>query len=91
MCVKLQWGIYMLPHRSVELRNVLSSNIDSVGYDANTNTLLVRFKRGALYGYEGITPDIYNGLLTATSIGKYFASVIKGRYPYKEVKLNEEQ
>ncbi len=73
------------------LQKVISTNIDSVGYDDARNLMLVRFKTGVLYEYKNVTHDAYTSLLSAQSIGKYFTSNIKGKYPYRKVKLNDEQ
>jgi len=76
---------------NILLKKIISSNIDSIGYDNSMNILLVEFKTGVLYQYENISSELYESLLNAKSIGKFFASNIKGKYPYKEVKINVEQ
>ena len=75
----------------IVLQRVNSSDIDSVGYSDAKNIMLVRFKTGAFYEYHGISPEVYTALMSSQSIGKYFTSKIRGRYPYKEVKLSDEQ
>jgi KTSC domain len=62
---------------------VNSSNLKSVAYDSDTNTLSVSFNKGGIYHYEGITEDQYNGLLNARSKGQYFHRFIKDR-PHKK-------
>ena len=63
---------------------VSSSNIASVGYDDNTHTLEVEFHSGHVYQYFDVPKDVYDGLLTAGSVGKYF-NQIKGFYRYARV------
>lgn len=57
---------------------VTSSNLDGVHYDATSKTLTVKFKNGATYHYHQVTPDHYEGLISAKSPGSYMHSHIKG-------------
>jgi len=65
---------------------VSSSNLGSVGYDSSTNTLEIEFKNGGVYQYYGVPPTVYQGLMNATSHGKYFHAHIKGVYRYTRIK-----
>ncbi len=56
---------------------VSSSNISSVGYDERTQTLEVEFHSRAVYQYYGVPTAIFHGLLTAPSVGSYFAVNVK--------------
>lgn len=62
---------------------VSSSNISSIGYEGTT--LYVRFNSGALYAYYNVPPTAYNGLMSASSHGKYLAAYIKGSYNYQQI------
>lgn len=66
----------------VEWEHVDSSNVNSVAYHEPTQTLGVRFANGQVYGYSGVEPDKFHGLVGSSSVGKYLANVIKGSYPY---------
>lgn len=66
----------------MERKPVSSSNVESVGYDDDTQTLEVEFKNGALYQYFDVPENIYCGLLQADSVGGYLAENIKGVYRY---------
>ncbi len=59
---------------------VISSNIDSIGYESGT--LYVRFNSGGLYAYSEVPESVYNGLMNASSKGSYLARYIKGSYAY---------
>ncbi len=59
---------------------VSSSMINSVGYDADTQTLDIEFSNGALYSYGGVPQSEYDSLMGAQSVGKYFISNIKNVY-----------
>lgn len=67
------------------MQQVNSSDLESVGYDSDTNMLVVEFKSGNTYSYEGVSQDMYNELISSDSIGKYFNQYIKGSYNYSKV------
>lgn len=64
-----------------EMVPVKSSNIEAIGYDAKPK-LIVRFKNGGTYIYEGVPADKQDELMKAKSIGGYLATNIKGVYPF---------
>lgn len=65
---------------------VSSSNLASVGYDANTSTLEVEFLNGGIYQYSAVPSSVHAGLMVASSHGSYFdANVKKAGYPYKKM------
>jgi len=64
---------------------VSSSNISSVGYDEQTETLEITFKTGGTYQYSGVPIDTYKELLGASSVGQYFYQNIKGQYSFRKV------
>lgn len=66
----------------MEWTPVSSSHVAAVGYDDSTNTLGVRFLTGAEYHYPGVPRSIYEGLLSAPSVGSFLdAYVKKAGYP----------
>ena len=65
---------------------VNSTNIDSVGYNADTQTLIVKFKgSGQVYEYLNVPQTLYEGLLTAESKGKYINDNIRSQFNYRRV------
>ncbi|NYT74957.1 KTSC domain-containing protein [Halomonas sp. QX-2] len=64
---------------------VESSNIASIGYDADSETLEIEFLNGSVYQYYNIPENIYDGIMSAASHGGYLASNIKGQYSYSKV------
>ena len=60
--------------------SVRSSNIRSVGYDPESSTLEVEFNTGSIYQYSNVTESEYEGLMNATSKGRYLNRNIKDRY-----------
>jgi len=62
-----------------------SSMIASVEYSAKTQTLVVEFTRGNLYNYYKVPEVVFNELIAAESIGKYFNTNIKNVYETEKV------
>ena len=70
----------------VEMVDVESTLIAQVGYDAETQTLFIKFvTTGDTYRYAGVPQAIYDALLAAPSKGKYFAANIKGAFPFTKL------
>lgn len=71
----------------MERTPVASSNLASVGYDPNSQTLEIEFHSGSVYQYSGVPQSIYQGLMSAASKGSYFDSFIKkAGYPYRQIR-----
>lgn len=58
---------------------VVSSQILSIGYDAQTETLEIEFKGGSVYQYEEVPAEVHAAFMTAPSKGNFFRERIKGR------------
>lgn len=56
---------------------VSSSELVSVGFDADSRILEVEFRNGALYQYSNVPRTVYSGLLGASSRGSYFNEYVK--------------
>ena len=87
----------------MEWKAVESSQISEVGYDAESSTLGIRFKAGkrgksgqqvsehdfvSEYHYQNVKPEMYQSLLNAESVGKYFGEFIKpfpAKYPFTKI------
>lgn len=59
----------------MQMISVNSSNLSSVGYE--NGNLYIQFHNGGLYCYHNVPENIYLGLLSAGSKGKYHAAYIK--------------
>ena len=64
---------------------VESSNIASVGYDQLDGILEIEFNSGAIYQYENVPMRVYEVMMKADSVGKYFNAHIKSKYNYRRV------
>ena len=60
--------------------NVISSNLKSVGYDPITKILEIEFKSNKVYSYINVPKSVYDGLINASSHGKYFSTFIRDVY-----------
>lgn len=69
----------------MERIHVESSNIESIGYDADSETLEISFLNGSTYQYFDVPKNLYDDLISADSQGKYLAAHIKGFYRYSRV------
>jgi hypothetical protein len=78
---------------SIDMQPVESSQIHSIGHDAATSTLAIRFKdfKGApssLYHYQNMPAEEFEAFRTAESIGSHFYKHIKpfaDKYPYTKI------
>jgi hypothetical protein len=69
----------------MERTPVTSSNLKSVGYDPQTQTLEIEFTSGAVYQYVNVPPEIHQALIKADSLGRYFNDNIKENYSYRRM------
>lgn len=57
-----------------------STMITEIEYDAEKQLLWLAFGKGGKYEYKDVPKDVYEGLLGAESIGKYFLANVKGHF-----------
>jgi len=80
----------------IEMQDVKSSQLHSIGHDPETNTLAIRFYRGygrdqvpgSLYHYQNFTAEDFKAFKEADSLGKHFGANIKpfdDKYPYTKI------
>jgi len=69
----------------MERVSVSSSNIASVGHDDPTQTLEVEFLSGAVYEYYDVPEHVYQELIGASSVGRYFAQRVKNIYGFSQI------
>ena len=65
-----------------------STTLAAAIYDDCHHRLHLEFCDGNRYEYSEVMPELFRGLLCATSKGSYFNLYIRGRFPY--VKLGPE-
>ena len=70
----------------VNRKLVSSSSIKSVGYDADAKILEVELRNGGIYQYFQVSGEEHEALITAVSIGRYYAKFIKTAHRFRRVK-----
>lgn len=66
------------------MKPVVSSNLVSVGYEPQTQTLRVQFHNGT-YDYYDVPERVHRELMSAASHGEYHAAHIKNVYRYRRI------
>jgi len=66
----------------MNVTTVESTTLASVAYDDARETLQLEFRSGTIYRYLGVPLSVCEGLLSASSKGRYFNEVIGGHFPY---------
>ncbi len=69
----------------MERQPVKSSNIRSIGYEAETRTLEVEYNAGGIHQYLNLSPKLHLELMKAASKGTYLSERIKNRYRCKKI------
>ena len=65
-------------------RNLVdSSTITAVGYDRGTAVLEIEFTSGEVYEYFLVPHSVYEGLLRATSKGRFFGDHVRNHYRFR--------
>jgi hypothetical protein len=64
---------------------VASSNIASIGYDPDSETLEIEFTNGSIYQYFNAPSGLYEQLMAASSKGQFLNVYIRNAYPYSRV------
>ncbi len=69
----------------MERTPVTSTDIRSIGYNPESQTLEIEFNSGGLYQYAGVPEGEHEAMMNADSKGEYLNANIKGRYPYTKL------
>jgi hypothetical protein len=69
----------------MDRKPVNSEKIKSISYDANTRTLEVEFRDGSVKQYANVSREIHRKLMSASSIGSFFADNIEEEFTAKRV------
>lgn len=60
-----------------------SSNVAGFSYDKAAQVLTVEFNNGSRYDYYDVPENVFEGMKSADSKGKYLNTEIKGNYRYE--------
>ena len=70
---------------------VESEALSSVGYEPRRRVLEIEFHSGEIYRYFDVPPELHVGLMSADSIGHYFAQHIRNAgFDVQHVGLDDE-
>jgi hypothetical protein len=67
-------------------QQVFSSSVTEVGYDDETEELLVTWKNGRTSAYKGVSEEKAQELANAPSVGSMIHSEIKPSYSHRYVR-----
>ncbi|GGB25357.1 MULTISPECIES: KTSC domain-containing protein [Mucilaginibacter] len=71
----------------MQRRTVQSSALSSVGYDPDARILELEFREnGGVWQYFGFPLSAYNKFIGSDSLGHFFVTRIKGKYPELKVR-----
>lgn len=65
------------------MRDVFSSHVDRIGYDAEAEELTVEWKKGKTSVYSGVPADVAESVMNAFSVGQAIHNQIKSNYPHR--------
>jgi hypothetical protein len=65
---------------------VVSTSLASVGYDKARRTLEVEFRKGRVYQYHDVGPEIFERLMSAESKGRFMNAFIREAYRFTRVR-----
>lgn len=72
-----------------------SAVVTGESYDAETNTLTLRYKNGLYYAHENVDPQLYGQFQSAESKGKWLSANLAGKnakqHPFTKIPPPEEQ
>ena len=76
-----------------EMIPVASSQIESIGFDAEDEAMFIKFPSGGLYRYDGVPQEVFDALAAAESKGSFFYRNIKAaknaagmlKFPYTKL------
>lgn len=64
---------------------VVSSNVESIGYDPDAEVLQVTFLNGSKYRYSGVPSEVWFDFTDAPSKGKFVWQRLRDKFPYTKV------
>jgi len=66
----------------MQRHHVQSSALNSVGYDPDAKILELEFhSNGGVWQYSGLSRATFKKFMNAESLGNFFVTRIKGKYP----------
>lgn len=69
----------------MEHKTVNSTNLASVGYDAESRKLRVKFKGGTLWEYDDVPAETHHALLHSSSPGAHFHAHVRDKFTGRKI------
>lgn len=66
-------------------QHVSSSNISSIGYDPESQTLEIEFHGGGIYEYFNVPESVFDTLMSSSSLGSFFHRSIRNKYRFRKI------
>lgn len=67
-------------------RNVYSSHVRAIGYDAQNTELLVDWDSGKTSAYgPGVPFELFDQCSNSTSVGSFLHAHVKGKFPHRYI------
>lgn len=63
-----------------------SRTLATAGYDDPSATMELEFVEGRVYRYFVVPRSVFDALLSADSVGRFFQENIRDVYPYKRIR-----
>jgi len=67
----------------IDLFSVASSAVAAAGYDPHRRVMRVLYNTGRVYEYHAVPPDIFWGLMSSESKGRFLNDHVLRVFPYK--------
>lgn len=67
----------------MDRQTVKSSNLESIGYNPETQELEIKFHKTGIYVYKNVSESLYNQLMKSQSKGHFFATYIRNIHAVK--------
>jgi hypothetical protein len=69
--------------------SITSSQMEAINYSPDSSILLIRFKGGSVYRYDGVPEAIVSSFREAASKGTFFGKNIKQSFPYRKIDMGQ--
>ena len=76
-------------NRPLKMDPVKSSNIEAIGYNKATESLVIRFRNKSEYLYPKVPKATYDSIMASESKGSFFHTEIKQKYEGVKIKQKE--
>lgn len=67
----------------MEFSAVESGFLEGIAYDPLTQSLSVKLKTGQVYTYFDVPEEVHKSMITAESVGRFFAQALSGHYAHR--------